>query len=445
MNRSKMTTFAVICGLSAGLASAQDSGDIFKQLDKDNDGILVADEVSEEQRRFFDRLVRTGDKNEDGKLSQAEYNATLKADEQPQSDRPERGGRFGNRRPGGGPGQFGRGPEAMARLDRNGDGKIQKDEVPEQLRERMQPLFDRFMSDTIDLDRLRQYGRFGGNRPDEEARGRSSMRRDGDRPQREGNRPERDGERREGDRDSREARMQREGDRPQFSGRDGERPGFGRGPGGPGGGVAFVRVLDQDKNGRISKEEALHVAKLFEELDADKDGELDGRELMGFGGGRPGFMGRERDRPESSESRERGRPDGERPPSARGDSAGRGRGRTDAERSETDQARRGPGPGRQGFAGRGGFGPEFILQRFDQNDDGAISKEEAPEMMARGFDRIDSNSDGKLTAEEFSATMFRGGSRDGEDSERRRGFGRRGGDRPQRPAAEDQEDDDEEE
>ena len=57
----------------------------------------------------------------------------------------------------------------------------------------------------------------------------------------------------------------------------------------------------------------------------------------------------------------------------------------------------GPGEGRgMPDAGR-------MLDRFDANDDGAISKDEASGQMSQRFDQMDSDGDGKLTAEEMKA------------------------------------------
>ena len=133
MKKYSALAVLLLFGGQTGLVSAQDSEDVFSQLDKDGDGLLVAEEVSEAQRRFFDRLVRAGDENEDGKLSKAEYNATLDADErpvdQPDSDRTSRDRRPGGPgRPEGGPGMFGGrggpGPDFFSRWDENKDGKL---------------------------------------------------------------------------------------------------------------------------------------------------------------------------------------------------------------------------------------------------------------------------------------------------------------------------------
>ncbi len=479
---NRIAASIAVCGLST-IGMAQESNDIFKSLDKNEDGILVADEVPEAQRRFFDRLVRAGDENEDGKLSKAEYQATLKEDERPagrpegnRGDRPEGGrrqfnpdslfdrfdsnkdgklakselpeqaaermGRLfdeakkdeltkdefrealgkmmrGGGRPGAGAGPGGRegrpggrpGPGFFEQLDKNKDGKISKDEIPEQMRERMSGLFERLGTDSISLEQLAKMRQEReGSRPEGEGRGRRpEMRRDGDRPSdrpRDGEgRSSRDGQRppmRDGDRER--------GDRPRGDrgpGERGGRPAFG-GPGGPGG-PAFLRVLDADKNGRISKEEALRVAKLFDELDRNDDGQLDMPELMGFAG-RPGGGDRER----------MGRPGGDRP---RGDRPEGDRPRGDRPEGNRPRGERPEGDRPEGR--RGGGGPAAFMARFDENKDGVITKDEAPERMAENFDRIDSNGDGKLTADEFEK-MFSGGRPGGER-------GQRDGDKPQRP------------
>lgn len=486
---TRLAASLAVCGVgSVGLA--QEADDIFKSLDKNSDGILVADEVPEAQQRFFERLIRAGDENEDGKLSKAEYQATLKEDERP-AGRPAAGGPAGGRgqfdpgaifdrldtnkdgklakselpdgvgermgrifdeagkdeltkeeygqamakmmraggRPGAGPaGEPGRpgGPGFFEQLDKNKDGKISKDEIPEQMKERMAGMFERLGVDSISLEQLSQMrSRGAGDQPPGEGRGRE-MRRDESRPESDAARPERDGERPPMRNDA-QARDGRPGEgRPDAGpGRPGMgRPGMGGpgmgGPGGPGG-FAFMRVLDENKDGRISQGEALRVAKLFDELDANKDGELDARELMGFEG-----PPREGDRPGMGRLGE-GRPEGDRPPGAR--------------RPEGDRPEGTNSPGRRPEGDRGGYGPEAFVARFDENKDGLISKEEAPERMAENFDRLDQNKDGKLSAEEFG-NMLRGGRPGGEgrpggnDAGRRPGTDGEGSSRPKRPAAE---------
>ena len=60
------------------------------------------------------------------------------------------------------------------------------------------------------------------------------------------------------------------------------------------------------------------------------------------------------------------------------------------------------GPGRQGGR-RGGFD----LMSFDADEDGQISKEEAPDRLKQRFDQLDSNGDGFLDEKEFQAMRER--------------------------------------
>lgn len=103
---------------------------LFDSLDKNTDGKLNADEVPQDKRGLFDRLLRNADKDKDGNLSKDEF-------AQGMQERRGRGpgaegtreGR-GNRRPD---------PERMfSRLDKNSDGKLTKDEAPEERPERFE-------------------------------------------------------------------------------------------------------------------------------------------------------------------------------------------------------------------------------------------------------------------------------------------------------------------
>lgn len=137
---------------------------LFDRLDGNKDGQVTADEVDEERRRLFERLVRVADKNSDGKLSRDEFAEGIKAKPSetspaPAGDRPN----LPNPR------------EIFARFDKNSDGKLGKDEVPERLKEN----FDRVDTDkdgSINPDELRQAfqmmarqaGAPGGGRPNAE-------------------------------------------------------------------------------------------------------------------------------------------------------------------------------------------------------------------------------------------------------------------------------------
>jgi len=111
------------------------SDDLFARLDANKDGTVAAEEVAESQKAAFQRLLKNGDIDGDGKLSREEYAASTKATETPRQ--PGRGGGApGQARPSGPPIDS---REMFARLDRNQDGKLSKDEAPP----RTQENFDR--------------------------------------------------------------------------------------------------------------------------------------------------------------------------------------------------------------------------------------------------------------------------------------------------------------
>jgi Ca2+-binding EF-hand superfamily protein len=137
---------ALVMGVAAAEETSQSPAELFKSLDKNQDGQLAADEVPDAQARFFERLVRIGDRSGDGQLSQEEFAAGLTA-----ADRPVANPQANRSGDGQGGQQF---LEMLRRLDANGDGKVSKSEVPEGARERLQPVFNRAGTDEIDLKQL---------------------------------------------------------------------------------------------------------------------------------------------------------------------------------------------------------------------------------------------------------------------------------------------------
>ena len=101
----------------------------------------------------------------------------------------------------------------------------------------------------------------------------------------------------------------------------------------------------------------------------------------------------------------------------------------------------GGGRGEEGGRGQGGGDASSMVERmmtFDKNEDGKISKEEAPERLQSMFARADKNEDGFLTKDEITAEVGgRQGQREpgrGEGPEGGRG-GRRGSAEGMRPEA----------
>lgn len=144
----------------------REPGALFERMDANKDGFIVADEVGERGARMFERLKTDADKNEDGKISREEFDATMAQRRRPGGEgRPGAEGRPGQR-PEGRPGmQFS--PEAMLeRMDANKDGKISKEEAPERMREgfnRLDTNTDGFI-DAAELKALAE--RFQQRRPE---------------------------------------------------------------------------------------------------------------------------------------------------------------------------------------------------------------------------------------------------------------------------------------
>lgn len=419
---------------------------LFNQLDADDDGVVTADEVNEEQARHFHRLLRNGDADENGELTRDEFREAIAEEQVPVEEQPERpaGSERDEQR-------ITLTPEMVERLDANSDGTVTLEEIPEDDRPRFERLFERLDIEEIEVSRLRELAERqqemlatgGDNPPSDRPRGESD-RPDGDRP--EGDRPREDGDngREEGDRPMDRDQPREDGDRGE-----GDRP-MGRDFQGP----EFVRRLDTNGDRRLSQAEIENLSEVFGELDRNDDGQLDMGELMGFpmdnvdgpdrGGDRP--MG-DAPWPDGAGRGEEGGGDfNPREFFSRIDADGNGfisedeapeRLRPDFEAADTnDDNQISPeelmshlGGGRGEGGDRPPQGPEDFFANLDRNDDGFITTDEMPEGRSEEMlNRADADDDGKISLDEVRG-VFGGGRSDGD---------RPGGDRPdrERPEAE---------
>ena len=347
---------------------------VFAELDKNGDGILTAAEVGKDHKRFFERLLRVGDKNKDGELTRQEFLEGFKPDElkvlAPQ-----------NLRGGGGYGQ-GDLNEMFQRFDRNKDGKLTIDEVPEQARGRVKPIFDQLKKKELTRDEFVQaVGNLrgaGGNfmrdpegffkKLDSNADGKLTV-----------------DEVPESSRPLVERWLNRLGKKKSDSVTlddlkkiVAENQARGSGPGELQ--APLFRKLDTNGDGKLSKEELQRAAEFFNEFDVNKDGFLEPRELF-----TPPGDGAESGSKKASLEKIAG-------PAI-----------SDADRSPADPAR--PSKDRRGRAPSGDG--QGAMRLLDTDGDGRIARSEARGRLKEKFDTLDSNGDGYLEVAELRVALQR--------------------------------------
>ena len=120
-------------------ADSTENAALFDRLDANHNGTLEADEIASENRALFDRLVRRGDANHDNVLSRQEFLDALK------TTRPEKPieAKESTTVPGANAVRY-----LLLTMDTNRNGRIEKDEVPKDLK----PVFD-MMAERLDKDR----------------------------------------------------------------------------------------------------------------------------------------------------------------------------------------------------------------------------------------------------------------------------------------------------
>lgn len=208
-------------------------GQFFKRLDANGDGQVSIDEVPEERREGFKRLIERGDKDGDESLSKQEF-AQAFAGGAPGKARPEsKEGKRPEGRPD--PARF------FVRMDANKDGKVTLDEAPEPLRPRIEQMIRRADTDgdmAVTLDELR-------------AAGPPKQRPDGAKPPK--GKPE-----------------QTRAKRPE-----GGKTGDGASPR-----MGLFLALDADRDGQLSDDEISRASKVIRKLDADGDGNVTLQEMV---------------------------------------------------------------------------------------------------------------------------------------------------------------------
>ncbi len=233
-----MLAALVVAGLSAARLQAEDGksdpAGVFKRLDTNGDGKLTAEEVPADKREFFDRTLRSGDADGDGALNAAEFAKAFSSGRDSERERDSRSGRRPGSSSGGRPAPYA--ADLIRRLDKDGDGKISSEELPQTYRARLGGRFEEF-----------DKNKDGALNQEEVAAmltASNSSRRSSGTPS-------------------------RETDRPRPSSRDAAQPSQ----------DALFAILDRDRDGKLSRRELEAAGSILARLDRDKDGSVSKREI----------------------------------------------------------------------------------------------------------------------------------------------------------------------
>ena len=255
MTMKIMLAALIVAGLSVASLQAEDSkpdqAGVFKRLDTNGDGKLTAEEIPAEKRAFFDRALRSGDGDGDGALNAAEFAKAFSAGRDSDRERDSRP----RRRPGSSSGSRSTPYAAgfIKRLDKDGDGKVSSEELPETYRARLGGKFEEF-------DKNKD-GALNQQEVAAMLTASNSSRRPSGTPS-------------------------RDSDRPRPSSRDAAQPSQ----------DGLFAILDRDRDGKLSRRELEAAGSILARLDRDKDGSVSKREIAAVASDRA---------PSSRSSRER--------------------------------------------------------------------------------------------------------------------------------------------
>jgi len=356
----------------------------FKSLDRNQDGLLTRDELGEKKKSLFDRLVTLGDKNQDDRLSWEEFqNGLNPASEDSPEIQPRGLARRGERLGFPGPSQM------FKRLDRNGDGALTKQEMPEPLRERFTPVFEKLNKDSLNVAEFQtaitslmdRSGPRAGLPNEDQFFERFDRDQDGRVTLEEIPEPIRERVKPLFDRLGKSAITSED-----FARIRGKQPANAQGD--PSTMMLpeerrssqsqprFFLLLDQDQDGKLSPQELAQTGQLVKQLDRNGDQQLELSELVGNG--------------------------------QRSGRKARGEGAAAADRPRRPEMDSKPGqqlPSVQKISDQDLV--ERLFERFDRDGDGLVSREEAPDRIQRNFSRLDQNQDDGISSKELAEAFKR--------------------------------------
>ncbi len=206
-------------------------GRIFERLDANGDGKVVLDEVPEARREGFRQLLTRADKDGDGGLSLQEFARGMMAQQaspkRPQTERD--------------PAQL------FRRMDRNGDGKVTADEIPEERRPMIERMIQAGDKDGDGALTREEFSALAKNRPN--------------RPQPPANNP------------TKTAKTNKKPKKPNAK-KTAQKPGQTDAVS-----AGLFRALDSDRDRQLSSDEINAAPAVLRKFDKDGDGSLTVREV----------------------------------------------------------------------------------------------------------------------------------------------------------------------